>query len=264
MASGASPATREELLAAFGDEYLSIQSLFSLCFVPGGRLSALKDLLPPEPFGSSDFVLLKYLAVHLRVAVEQGRYTWNGEQVVLAAGRLASTAGRPLYVGLSPNRTPGEQPWVLNWVGERPSCEPPPSADLGPIPELDPGAEVVVGCELADAGVEALAAAPEATRIAAVAGAVHFALHRGLAVRQIHGGGRGWLVPLHLRDRSDLAAAPDRVAAVVGQEGRVLVRALLDPPVAYPAARAVVERREQLPAWVVAAWDGASPDADPR
>jgi len=37
-----SPATRpspEELVREFGDEYLSIQSLFRFCFVPGGRLT---------------------------------------------------------------------------------------------------------------------------------------------------------------------------------------------------------------------------------
>ena len=37
-------ATREELIANFGADYLSIQTLFSFCFVPGGRLSLLKEL----------------------------------------------------------------------------------------------------------------------------------------------------------------------------------------------------------------------------
>ena len=93
-------ATREELLSDFGEEYLSIQSLFRFCFVPGGRLSFLKELAPEEEWGSNNFVLLKYLAVHVRLAIEQGRYVWNGDQIVLTAGRL-STA--PAFGSRTPN-----------------------------------------------------------------------------------------------------------------------------------------------------------------
>jgi hypothetical protein len=38
---GVARPTRDQLLADFGDEYLSIQSLFQFCFGPGGRLSLL-------------------------------------------------------------------------------------------------------------------------------------------------------------------------------------------------------------------------------
>lgn len=249
-----------DLLAAFGDEYLSIQSLFQFCFVPGGRVGLLKELAAKEEWGSNNFVLLKYLAIHVRLAIEQERYAWNGEQIVLAAGRLCTPNGNPIYIGLLPNSTPEENPWVMNWVGERPSTQVlPEPGDLGDWPELHPGHEVVIAFEIGGGerrgkrtGIEG----PEATQVAALSGAISWALHRGLAVRQIHGGGRGYFVPVYLTSRADLALAPDFVAPLFVQENRLIVRTLLGPEVAYSPARAVVERWEQLPAWLIDAWEG--------
>jgi len=255
--------TREQLLADFGDEYLSIQSLFQFCFVPGGRLSLLKELTPIEEWGMNNFVLLKYLAVHIRLAIEQGRYLWNGDQIVLTAGRLFSTKGVPLYVGLVRNSSPDENPWVLNWVGERPStAELPEPADLGEWPALDVRNEVVIACDLSSeerrAKLGLLADAPVVAQSSALAGAVHWALHRGLAVRQIHGGGRGYFVPVYLTSREDLTVAPELVAPIQVQSNRLVVRTLLDPHVAYSPARAVVERWEQIASWLLDAWDQAT------
>src|SRR5262245_4462394 len=211
--------TRAQLLEDFGEDYLSIQSLFQFCFVPGGRLSLLKELAPAEEWGQNNFVLLKYLAVHVRLAIEQGRYVWNGDQIVLAAGRLTSVKGMPLYLGLVRNSTPEENPWVLNWVGERPSSsELPDPADLGEWPELRPGTEIVIACDLAAeerrAQLGSLADVAPVVQVSAIAGAVHWALHRSLAVRQIHGGGRGYFVPIYLASREDLTVAPDLVAPI--------------------------------------------------
>jgi hypothetical protein len=51
------------------------------------------------------------------------------------------------------------------------------------------------------------------------------------------------------------------------QSNRLVVRTLLDPHVAYSPARAVVERWEQLPSWLLDAWDeateGNTPASDP-
>ncbi|HEX6885064.1 MAG TPA: hypothetical protein VF530_16945 [Planctomycetota bacterium] len=255
--------TREQLLADFGEEYLSIQSLFQFCFVPGGRLSLLKELTPIEEWGMNNFVLLKYLAVHVRLAIEQGRYLWNGDQIVLTAGRLFSTKGVPLYVGLVRNSSPDENPWVLNWVGERPStAELPEPADLGEWPALDVRNEVVIACDLSSeerrAKLGLLADAPIVAQSSALAGAVHWSLHRGLAVRQIHGGGRGYFVPVYLTSREDLTVAPELVAPIQVQSNRLVVRTLLDPHVAYSPARAVVERWEQIASWLLDAWDQAT------
>lgn len=260
--------TREQLLADFGEEYLSIQSLFQFCFVPGGRLTLLKELTPVEEWGQNNFVLLKYLAVHIRLAIEQGRYVWNAEQIVLTAGRLFSTKGVPLYVGLVRNSTPDENPWVLNWVGERPStAELPEPADLGEWPALDARNEVVIACDFTSderrAQLGSLASLSTVVQSSAVAGAVHWALHRNLAVRQIHGGGRGYFVPVYLGSRDDLSVAPELVAPLQVQSNRLVVRTLLDPHVAYSPARAVVERWEQLPSWLLDAWDEATEGSAP-
>ncbi len=255
----------EELLADFGDEYLSIQSLFNFCFVPGGRLSLLKELTLDEEWGSNNFVLLKYLSVHVRLAIEHEHYVWNGDQIVLTAGRLTTPTGTPIYLGLVRNSTPDENPWVLNWVGERPSCaELPEPVDLGEWPDLDPGKEVVIACDLTNGDrrirVPEIGDAPPVTQLSALAGAIQWSLHRRLAVRQIHGGGRGFFVPVFLTNRDDLTLAPDLVAPLLVQDQRFVVRTFLEPHVAYSPARAVVERWEQLPPWLLDAWDSVTTD----
>ncbi|MEM7310823.1 MAG: hypothetical protein AAF682_29400 [Planctomycetota bacterium] len=254
---------RAQLLADFGEDYLSIQSLFRFCFVPSGRLGLLKDLAVVEEWGANDFVLLKYLAVHVRFAIEQGRYVWNGDQIVINAGRLVTATGAPIYAGIVKNNTPDENPWVLNWVGERPSCaELPEPPDLGPWPTLAPGLEVIIACDLdgddRPPRLPGLAGVPVVTRMAALAGAVQWSLYRGLAVRQLHGAGRGFFVPVYLSSREDLTAAPDVVAPIVTQGERLVVRTLLEPHVAYAPARAVVERCELIAPWLLEAWEAAA------
>lgn len=94
-------------------------------------------------------MLLKYLAVHVRMGIEQGLYVWSKDQIVLRAGQLATTAGLPIYVGLARSAKSDENPWTLNWVGERPSSvEILKPVDLGTWPALDPRCEVVVACDL--------------------------------------------------------------------------------------------------------------------
>ena len=206
------PAAR--LLADFGDGYLSIQSLFRFCFVPGGRLAFLKELAVEEDWGDKDYALLRYLAVHVRLAIEQDRYALNDDQLVLTAGRLATPSGNPIYVGLVSNETPEEKnPWVLNWVGERPSSSDlPEPADLGSWPALEARSEVVLAVDLTDEErrprLPVITSLPPASQVAAITGAVHWALHRGLAFRQIHGGGRGYFAPVYLSSRDDVARAP--------------------------------------------------------
>ena len=252
--------TTGELLAQFGEEYLSINSLFQFCFVPGGRLSLLKELTLEEEWGANNFVLLKYLAVHVRLAIEQERYVWNGDQIVMTAGRLGTPNGTPIFLGLVRNASPGENPWVLNWVGERPRCpELPEPGDFGAWPELDSAKEIVIACDLADEERRArrpvIGDLPVVTQMATLTGALDWSIRRGLAIKQIHGGGRGWFVPVYLSNRDDLTAIPDLVAPVLVQRDRLAVRAFLEPHVAYSPARAVVERWEQLQPWVLDAWE---------
>lgn len=256
------PPSRKELLAAFGPGDLSIPSLFQFCFVPPGRLALLSELATAEDWGDKDYVLLRYLAVHIRLALEQDRYVWNGEQIVMSAGTLSNGSGAPLYLGLVPNSTGGENPWVLNWVGERPStAELPGPAEIGEWPDLDPGSEILVAADLADPDrrvrPSALEGVEPITQVCALIGAVHWALHRGLAVPQLHGGGRGFFAPVYLTTRDDLTAAPDAVVPLVPQGGRYVIRTVLDPASVYPPSRCVVERGDQLPAWLLESWDAS-------
>jgi hypothetical protein len=259
--------SRAELVAEFGDSDLSIQSLFKFCFVPSGRLSLLKELTVDEEWGDNSFVLLKYLAVHIYEAIVQGRYVWNGEQMLMSAGSLCTPQGTPIYLGLVRNSAPQENPWVINWVGERPaSASLPQPPDLGEWPALDPRGEVVVAIDLTDTsrqlkipGTEDLSPISQSCLIA---GAVHWSLQRGLAVRQVHGGGRGYFVPLYLNTREDLTLAPDLAAPVVAQGNRLVVRTVLEPHVCYSPSRAAVERWEQLPPWLLEAWHEVTTDQD--
>lgn len=268
--TGATPPTIPELLAAFGEDELSIQALFRFCYLPAGRLSFLKELAADEVWGARDFALLKYLAVHIHLSIAQGCFVWNGEQLVTTAGTLTTSNGTPIYVGISPNAQPDGNPWVVNWVGERPSTpDLPAPADLGSWPELDPGGEIVVACDFEHperrVHLPKLDDTPIVTRMCAVAGAVSWALRRGLAARQIHSGGRGWFVPVYLSSRADLLSTPEFVAPLLPQtsrEGtRYLVRSLLSAHSAYAPARAVVERCELLPGWLLGAWEDAAEDS---
>lgn len=256
LIAGAPQSARIQLLAAFGPDYLSIESLFDFCFIPWDRLNALKTLGQPEEWGDKGLVLLKYLAIHLRMEIEQGLFAWSKDHLVLRAGQLVTTAGKPICLGLVRNAQPEETPWMLNWVGERPGdVESLKPVDLGAWPALDPRSEVVVACDLTRSKLGGLADLPVVTQISAIAGSVEWSLRRGLAVRHIHGITRGYFAPVHLTKRDD---APEIVAALQVQSGRVVVRTLPDPRVAYAPARAVVERREELPAWLLDTWKRGS------
>ena len=261
---GASRPNVQQLLAAFGEEELSIQALFRFCYLPAGRLSFLKELAVDEEWGARDFALLKYLAVHLHLAIAQGCFVWNGEQLVTTAGALTTKSGAPIYVGISPNAQPDGNPYVVNWVGERPSTPTLPAApELGVWPELDPGAEIVVAAEFEHPErrlhLGKLDDVPVVARMSAIMGAVSWSMWRGLAARQMHSGGRGWFVPVYLSSRADLLATPDFVAPLLaqtkGDRTVYVVRSLISAQGAYAPARAMVERCELLPGWLLGSWE---------
>lgn len=236
--------TRAQLLSAFGNDHFSPEALLNFCALPPDRLELIKDLAQPEDWGAKDLVLLKYLAVHVPMAIAQGGYVWNGEQIVLRAGHLATPGGAAVYLGLS--RTDGSR-WAPDWAGERPGkVEALVPADLGPWPELDTRLEVVVAMDQFPS--QALAGLPLVIQNAAVAGAVEWSLRRGLFARQLRDTSRGYFVPVHLTNRD---GAPELVAPIQVQAGRLVVRALIEPRVAYATARALVERREDLPGWLL-------------
>jgi hypothetical protein len=246
LATSARP-TRAQLLSSLRNHDLSVEALVDFCALPPECLRRLKDLAVPEDWGDEETVLQRYLALHLPLAIGQGKYVWSGSQIAMRAGHLATPEGAALYVGLA--KTDGER-WELSWADERPSLiEALSPADVGPWPEFDPRLEVVVTVDPIRSG--ALAGLGLVAQRAAVAGAVEWSARRGLAVRQFRGESRGYFVPVHLTSR---VAAPDLVAPVQVQSGRLVVRALIELCEAYPTARAVVERRDQLPAWMLDGW----------
>jgi len=238
-ASPASRPTRAQLLEAFEGEPLSTEALLRFCALPADRLALIKDLAEPEPWGEGDSALLQYLAVHLPMAIAQGQYAWDGGMLVMRAGHMVTSDGEPVYLGIAA----GE----LAWAGRRPGAvKPLQPADLGPWPVLDARLDVAIGFDRFHSG--ALAGLPLVGQGAAVAGAVLWSLRRGLAVRRLRGESRGYLAPVHLTDRK---AAPEHVASIAVQSDRLLVRGLVEPSLAYAAARAVVERRDSLPEWLL-------------
>ena len=64
-----------------------------------------------EEWGADHFARKKYLAVHVAWSVEQGQFTFNDEQLIVAAGSLQTRYGTPLFLAFEPNREAGKQPW---------------------------------------------------------------------------------------------------------------------------------------------------------
>lgn len=211
--------------------------------LPAELLTRVKDLAAPEDWGDEDAVLQRHLAVHVPLAIEQGRYVWTGTQIVMRAGHLATAAGAGVYMGMA--RADGNR-MALAWAGEQPvavgALLP---ADLGAWPVLDPRMEIVVAIDQFRSAQ--LAGLQRVTQNAAIAGAVEWSIRRGLAAPQIRGEARGYFVPVHLTDR---AGPPELVAPIQVQARRIVVRALIEPRSAYASARAVARRREELPTWL--------------
>ena len=209
-------------------------------------MDVVKRVAAQENWGDDDVVLRRYLCLHVPLAIEQGRYVWDGKEIVMRAGHLATAGGAAIYLGLTTGSS------SLSWAAERPTkVEAQLPTDFGAWPELDPRREVVVVLDQFRA--KELAGLTLNTQNLAVAGAVEWSIRRSLAVRQIFGEERAYFVPVHLTDRD---GAPELVAAVHVQSERLVVRTLLDPWTAYLPARIVVERREQLPSWLLDAWGG--------
>jgi hypothetical protein len=68
-------------------------------------------------------------------------------------------------------------------------------------------------------------------------------------------GRMNYLVPLYLTSRENITTAPDLVAPVEVSTDSVLVRTVLPPHAPYPNARVGVKRHDQLPAWLLDAWN---------
>lgn len=179
----------------------------------------------------------------------------------MSAGHLQTRYGTPLYLVFSENR--GQQdtaPWRLVAAGSQiraPSLPVPPHI---PDPEdWVPGSEIVMSHDhmLRDNAerVEFLSDAPPVAQMCAISGAIQWSLNRGLQLPYWYYGHMNYLVPLYLRDRENIANAPDLVAPIQISNELLIVRTVLEPFMPYANARVSVKRHDQLPHWMIDAWN---------
>lgn len=237
-----------------------VTSLRRFAFLPDEKLGRLAADASPENWGKNNFALEKYLAVHIIWSILQERYTHSSDQLNFAAGHLQSTNGTPLYLVFKRNDVPGKQPWVLRHVGKQIAASNLPlPAKIPEPPRLVSGAEIIICDDHIFRGdnerVKFLHGLPPITQICAVTGAIQWSLHRALQVSYYHYGKISYLVPLYFSSRENLRLAPDLVAPVEVHSDRLLVRTLLYPGFAYANARVTAERGDQLPAWLIDAWE---------
>jgi len=252
--------TKEELIAEFGNAKGDVQKLFgNFAFIPHEKIELLAKLALQENWGEDLFVLRKYLAVHIPMSIEQERYIWNGEQLLVAAGSLQTRFGVPLYLAFEPNTKDGQQKFYLRWIGDRPLCsEFPEPPVFNNWPKIDLASEIVIATDhvLGD-NVERilfLKDTPPVAQICAVTGAIQWSLYRNLQIKQMYFGVESYFVPIYLQTRENITSPPDLVAPVQVQPDRLLVRTVLLPHMAYDKARVVVTRHDELPPWIVSSW----------
>ncbi|HAM50982.1 MAG TPA: hypothetical protein DCP92_09955, partial [Nitrospiraceae bacterium] len=213
-----------------------------------------------EDWGRDSYVLKGYLAFHVRRAIEQDAFCISGESIITTAGMLQTRYGTPLYLIFSPNNRPEINPYYLEFVGDNPRCgDLPQHPQLPDWPMINMGAEIVIAYEHILGDNEArLSYLGNITRVAqmcAISGAVQWSLHRNLHIRQLYLGTPNFFVPLYLQNRENITSSPDLVAPIQVQKNHLIVRTVLEPYMAYPWARIVATRHDQLPSWLLSAWN---------
>lgn len=258
----------EGLRTAFGTgDWGSVKALHGFAFIPDDKLQRLRSLVLDEDWGRRLFVLEKYLAVNVQLAVEQGCLVRDGERLVVSAGRLQTRYGAPVYLVFEPNRQPSP-PWYLKFIGDETvvSGVLPSPPDFGKWPDLRLESEVTVAHDhiLNDhqERVSFLSGTPTVSQKCAIAGAIQWALHRGLHVRQRYLQHNLYMVPVYLQSWENVSTAPDLVAPLQVQPDRLIVRTLLPPHGSYARARAVAERVDRLPPWLLDGWHRRPAEAE--
>jgi hypothetical protein len=251
---------RDELLMPFkGPKPGEVRALREFAFLPDEVIERLKASALDEEWGAQNFVLIKYLAEHIPLSLEQERYTWFEDQLVVTAGSLQTRYSTPLYLVFERNQRPDAQPWFLKAATNRPrSPDLPQPPNLPRWPEIDPGSEIVIAHEhILDDNqnrVNFLENAPPVAQMCAVSGAIQWAIHRELVIPQLYFGTTSFFVPVYLTSREDATSAPDLVAPVQVQPRYLVARTLLLPHMAYARARVAVPRADRLPSWLLHAW----------
>jgi hypothetical protein len=252
---------QDELLEQLGSPYTTnvVARLHRFAFVPENLIERLAHEALAEHWGNNNFVLRKYLAVHVPWAIEQRRFTLGEDQLYVTAGQLQTRYGTPLFLVFQRIEGPGRSPWRLVATGSQISAPelPTPPETPGP-PDLERGAEIVMSHDhILGENLDRVAFlrdTPPVAQMCAVAGAIQWSLNRGLQLANWYFGQMNYIVPLYLQSRENITRRPDVIAPIQVSPGNLIVRTVLDPPMAYPNARVAVNRHDQLPAWLLEAW----------
>ena len=254
--------TREELIEALGDGYTTqvVQRLRRLAHIPAELLAQLGRSVLTENWGNKNYVLEKYLAVHLSWCVEQDCYTQNESQMYFTAGHLQTRYGSPLYIAFERNKNIGLQPLYAVYVGTDVSAARVPTPpEIPKAPELPMGAEIILMhehiLESNSDRVPFLNKTPPVSQMCAVSGAIQWSLNRSLQIPYWYFGQMGLLVPLYMQTRDNITLGPDLIAPVQINAKSLLVRTLLLPHMPYANARVSVVRHDLLPPWMLDAWN---------
>jgi len=250
----------EQLRADIGSSYTNevVRRLNSFAYIPVPVLNALAEEALSENWGNNNHVLKKYLGATIAWSIEQGAVTFSEDQFYIAAGHLQTRYGTQLYLVF----TAGDRgaPWKLIKAGSHISA---PS--LPPAPAIPQGEEIPKGVEIvmqhdhmlrenADR-VVFLKDAPPVAQMCAISGAIQWSLNRQLHLPYWYFGQMNYLVPLYLKDRENITAAPDLVAPIQISNDQLLVRTVLEPHMPYANARIGVRRHDQLPHWMLSTWN---------
>jgi hypothetical protein len=257
--------SKDELLAALGDAFTNevVARLRRLAHLPNAQLTALNRAALSENWGNDNYVLEKYLAVHVGWSIEQDRYTMSNNQMFVTAGHLQTRYGTPLYMVFEPNTNLGRQPLYCVHVGSDISAATLPTPpEIPPAPEIGRGAEIVMLHDhiLRDNTnrVPFLGQTPPVSQMCAVSGAIQWSLNRGLQMPYWYYGRMNYLVPLYMQSRENITQAPDLIAPIQVNPDTLIVRTVLLPHMPYANARVSVKRHDQLPHWMLDAWNATA------
>ena len=84
-----------------------VQNLHAFAWIPDEKLKMLADVALDEDWGNNHFALEKYLAEHVPLSVEQERYVWYEEELLVTAGALQTRYGTPVYLAFEKNERDG-------------------------------------------------------------------------------------------------------------------------------------------------------------
>lgn len=261
-AGGVMLISQVELLAALGEPLTNavVARLHRLAYVPPVQLGSLSHTALSEVWGEDNYALEKYLAVHIAWSIEQNRYTLSENQLFVAAGHLQTRYGTPIYLVFERNEKLGRQPLFCVHVGSDISAPTLPTApEIPQPPDIPRGAEIIMLHDhiLRDNAdrVPFLERTPPVSQMCAIAGAIQWSLNRNLQLPYWYYGQMSYLVPLYMQSRENITQAPDLIAPIQVNRESLIVRTVLLPHMPYANARVSVRRHDQLPHWMLDAWN---------